>query len=130
LSGQLNQLEKIMTVLKRKEHPNIDAMLKRALPNYRKHSVILFDHGSVTNHGSQWDGGSRNFTSLFNRDGSGFRSMPGPTAPPQFGGGASTSVKLDDETIALVSGTFRGRPSTVSIYCTPLTAEWFKENKS
>ena len=113
-----------MTVLKRKDHPRLDALLKRAVPKNRKHSVILFDHGAVTNHGSQWDGGSREFTLLCNIEGGNVRSMPGPTAPPQFGGGESTRRELDESTVAIKVGTFRGKPSTATVIATPEVANW------
>lgn len=116
-----------MSVLKRREYPRIDALLKRAAPQYRKHSVILFDHGAFTNHGSQWDGGSRSFWATANRDGSGLTSVSGPTAPPQFGGGDPVRVVLYDGLVGLQTGTFRGKPATITIVATPATADWLKE---
>lgn len=116
-----------MTVLKRKQFPRIDRLIRNALPKNRKHSVILFDHGAVTNHGSQWDGGSRTFTMLSDLSGHRVRSMPGPTAPPQFGGGEPTRRELDADTVAIKAGTFRGKPATATIIATPEVAAWLQE---
>ena len=115
-----------MSVLKIKEYPRISAMIKRAYPKYRKHSVILFDHGALTNRGSYWDGGSRSFYDTCRRDGSNCKRVRGPANPPQFGGGEPVRIELDDDTIGLQCGTFRGKPATVCIYATPATAEWLQ----
>lgn len=119
-----------MSVLKRREYPRIDALLKRATPDYRKHSVILKDYGRVTNHGSYWNGGSREFWATCGRDGSSLEMVPGPTNPPQFGGGKPVTVDLDDDTVGISTGTFCGKTATVTIVATPATAEWLQGGRS
>ena len=113
-----------MSVIKRKEYPRIDALIRRAMPQYRKHSVILFDYGRFTNYGSYWDGGSRTFWATANIDGSGLKTVNGPAAPALFSKAEPVTVELDDKTVGISTGTFRGKPATVTIVATQKTANW------
>ena len=113
-----------MSVIKRKEYPRIDALLRCAMPEYRKHSVILFDYGRFTNYGSYWDGGSRTFWATANIDGSGLKTVHGPAAPAPFSNAEPVTVTLDDKTVGISAGIFRGKTATVTIVATPRTAEW------
>ena len=119
-----------MSVLKVKEHPRIKALVKRTFPKYRKHSVIVFDHGAFTNHGSYWDGGSRQFYATCNKHGGRLNWVNGPSSPPQFGGGDPVRVELDDDTVGLCTGTFRGKQATLTIYATPKTYRWLIEGQN
>lgn len=110
-----------------KEYPRLRALIKRACPDYRKHKVIMQDYGAVTNHGSYWDGGSRSFWATANKFGENVKSVPGPANPPQFGGGDPVRVELDEDTVAIQTGTFRGKKATIVLVTTPATYRWLLE---
>lgn len=111
-------------VVKIKEYPRIAALIKRALPSYRKHSVIVSEYSKVTCHGGAWSGGSRSHYSKCRIDGSCHNSIAVPTAPKHFGGGDDPVVELTDDIVVLSGGIFRGKTATVSIYCNSTVAEY------
>ena len=98
--------------------PHLWAMLKKALPHYRKHSanVSASESGTVELFGGYWDGGSRyGYVSI---DAAGnVKPLNTPSAPPQFGGPTVNPVEVIPPHGAIIkAGTFRGRPSIAFIY--------------
>lgn len=104
-----------------KDHPALAAFLRRAFPAYRKHKAIIHPTTSVTLSGGYWDGGSRSTYSGFTLQGVEC-PLKYNSAPPQFNGGAPDRIAvLDPDFVVLESGTFCGKPATVTIFALPET---------
>jgi len=102
--------------IERNERPELWAILKRALPDYRKRSFALVLTDSVTPLGTSWDGGSRSFYVVCNPDGSNPRPAKlGPnTGWPNFATPEPTAVTR--EQIVIQGGTFRGKTAPATLY--------------
>lgn len=115
-------------IIKRKENPAVDSFLKRAMPKYRKHSVIIVESDSVTPQTTYWDGGSINYYDAYSIAGAHLGRVRAPTAPPQFGGGEARAFPIDDFTVVIRAGVFRGKTATVSLHATKDTLRKFGLN--
>jgi len=102
------------TIITLKEHPAIQNAVRVAAPKYRKHKAIVVQADQYTNHGSYWDGGS--YTSAWFVRASHSAPVPGPTAPPQFGGGDPVTVDVPEGGYIVVHGTFCGKTATATVY--------------
>jgi hypothetical protein len=103
-------------IIKIKEYPTIKSALKRAIPRYKKHSAIVCTANSLEISGTYWDGGSISSYLLCDLDGSNVESIPGSSAPPQFGGSLPETFQIPENKMVLKLGTFCGKPATVFIY--------------
>jgi hypothetical protein len=90
--------------------------MKRAMPHYRKHKVIVVNTDSVEPHGTSWDGGSRSSYAIYSKNGDYKGMVPAPTAPPQFGGGYAKPYTLAADEIVISAGIFRGKTATATLY--------------
>ena len=102
-----------------KQHPRLAAWIKRAMPSYRKHKVIVSRVTSVTLDGGYWDDGSRSVWSQHGIDGNNLPALRYPTAPVQFGGGQPPQFTIPAGTIVADCGTFCGKQATLSLHGNP-----------
>ncbi len=103
-------------IIKLKDNPVLQALIKKAVPSYRKHNIIVFPCNSVTCHGGAWSGGSRSSYLHVNLTSGHTDSISVPTAPPQFGGGADPVIELEADRGVISVGTFRGKTATLTLY--------------
>jgi hypothetical protein len=103
-------------IIKIKEYPAIKSALKRAIPRYKKHSAIVCTADSLEISGTYWDGGSISSYLLCDLNGNNVESIPGSSAPPQFGGSLPETFQIPENKMVLKLGTFCGKPATVFIY--------------
>ncbi len=89
------------------------ALLKRVLPNYRKHSAFLHVEDYVTLTGRFWDGGSRDSYVVINLDGS-VKHLAGRTDFPFSA--PDERIELHTVKAVIQYGTFCGKTSTVKIH--------------
>jgi hypothetical protein len=108
-----------MTTLKLSEHRAIGSLVRRALPWYRKATVIIDDYhaSNVALLGCYWDGGSRNSYSRVSLADGRAEPLYGHSSPPQFSGVTQDKVvELDDKSIIVECGTFCGKPAYAHIF--------------
>jgi len=102
-----------MKTITLKDEPALLNVVRKVAPKYRKHKAIVSESESFTNHGSFWDGGSRSTSYLVTNIGA--SPVPGPTSPPQFGGGGPVTTPVPKGSYIVTVGTFCGKTATVSI---------------
>lgn len=102
-----------------KEHPDIARLIRAAAPKYRKHKATVEYVDHVTPYGTYWSGGSCNsywHVRASTMGGYIVGPVPGPTAPPQFGGGEAKRFDIPEGDAVIKLGTFCGRPATAHVY--------------
>jgi hypothetical protein len=100
-------------IKKTRDIPAIKDLCKQF--NYRKHDVILNNIDEVELHGGYWDGGSRSTYILWDSRTGKMQHLLTPTAPPQFGGGPTPTIKVQPGTFVLCVGTFCGKTAHMQI---------------
>ena len=99
-----------------KDHPKLAQFVRRAYPSYRKHKVILCVTSGLTLSGGSWDGGSRSSYSGATINGEPF-ALRYNTTPSHFNGGKPDTIAIiEPDTLVLQSGTFCGKPATLTLY--------------
>tara|TARA_R110000765_G_scaffold157600_1_gene260970 strand:- start:512 stop:877 length:366 start_codon:yes stop_codon:yes gene_type:complete len=111
-------------ILNRKDYPVLNAMLKRAIPGYKKHKIIAITCSGFEPPRTTWGGGIREsyYAWMVTGDG-GQGHVPAPSAPSQFGGGEVKTYSLEAGIIAISTGTFQGRTATAKVYALPADME-------
>lgn len=101
----------------KKSHPKEWAIIKKALPNYRKRTATIAITDKVSLYGRYWDGGSR--TTWYIIRGNSVEQVQSRndypfTAPDQ----EVDLTNPKDGTVVMVvsSGTFCGKPATATLY--------------
>lgn len=114
-----------------KSSPTLAAVVKRAFPRYRKHTMLIIEAEGVTPSGTCWDGGSRSGYLLTDLRGLDPRHVTAPSAPPQFGGGQAEDYRhtLADNELIWEAGVFRGKTAHLKLFgtkaaLTALGLEW------
>lgn len=107
-----------MAILKIRDYPALRAILKKAFPGYRKHSVSVQVRESKTLNFGFWDGGSRSEYVGLDRYGNAFH-VSYPTSPPHFGGGEPPEFKTGNGRAIANVGIFRGKAATMTLFIHP-----------
>jgi hypothetical protein len=99
-----------------KSHPKLWALVKKAIPEYRKRSATVYHTENISLTGRYWDGGSLSEYIKLGIDGS-VSSVPRRndfpfTAP-------DPEIDLTDGTIYVETGTFCGKPRVANIWMFP-----------
>jgi len=106
-------------IVELKQHPRLAAFVKRAMPSYRKHKVIVSRCVTVTLDNGYWDGGSRSVYAQHGADGNSLPALRYPTAPVQFGGSLPPEFTIPAGVIVSDCGTFCGKQATLSLFANP-----------
>jgi len=117
-----------MSILKLCDYPTLRVLMREAFPSYRKKSVIVTDYPQteVTLSGTFWDGGSRSSYCRVHLHTPTVEHLSAPSSPPQFGGAPAPTAKLDETSMVVELGTFRGKPATAHIFALPAVIAFLK----
>ena len=110
-----------------KQHPALAQFLSRAFPAYRKHKAIIRSTCGVELSGGSWSGGSRSTFTGVTLQGT-HVPLNYSTTPVEFGGKPSPEIVLTPDFVILESGTFCGKPATVTVHALPETLAYLGIN--
>ena len=110
------KLKGFTMIIERNERPDLWAILKRALPSYKKHSFFVHHQNEVTPNGTSWDGGSKTSWITCNSIGGGTQhaKLGANTGWPNFK--QPDPLVVTDARLVISFGTFRGKPDFASLY--------------
>ena len=95
--------------------PQFRDLMRRAVPSYRRHEIIVHPTTSVTLSGAYWDGGSR--SEWFKVDRNGVRTGY-PGGHPGYGGPPEKVVTLGQGFLVMEDGVMCGKRATLTFYGT------------
>tara|TARA_B100000614_G_C14562911_1_gene497822 strand:+ start:2045 stop:2404 length:360 start_codon:yes stop_codon:yes gene_type:complete len=104
-----------MKTLKLKDFPTLAAQVKRWVPGYRKHSVMVAVAERETPFGWWWDEGSKSDYATARIGGSGTT----PWYPPQYPETKAQPIPTGGETVVVETGVFCGKPATMQLTIHP-----------
>jgi hypothetical protein len=108
-----------MSIHTLRDEPALAAFVRRALPDYRKHKVIINVATSLELHDTYWSGGTRASYMAYDLATGASRGAP-QYAPPQFGGPrTSPRVEIPEGVVIIQTGYFCGKVATATIHVHP-----------